>query len=132
MTQQSRLAPLSIECFSLGVDGSLFHPGYPEKAAAWRFALDIPAEAVVLLSPRGWSRSYGQPDIMQAFVQAYPRLDRPAILIFMGLGRIKQPEKLARDVLNLAARQRPEPRHSLDPERNTTTCQGSTTWPISC
>lgn len=102
MTQR-RLAPLSIECFSLGVDGSLFHPGYPEKAAAWRFALDIPAEAVVLLSPRGWSRSYGQPDILQAFAQAYPRLDRPAILIFMGLVRIKQPEKLARDVLNLAA-----------------------------
>ncbi len=103
MMTQRRLAPLAIDCFSLGVDGGLFHPGYPEKAAAWRFALDIPAEAVVLLSPRGWSRQYGQLDIMRAFVQAYHRLEQPPVLVFMGMTRTKQPALLANEALNLAA-----------------------------
>jgi glycosyltransferase involved in cell wall biosynthesis len=95
------LAPLQVQCFPIGIDGSLFHPGYADKSAAWRFALDIPLGAIVLLSPRGWSNVYGQREIMQAFAKAYHQLGRPMVLVFLGVGRIKRPEMLAREVLDL-------------------------------
>lgn len=100
---QRRLAPLRVECFSIGVDGRLFHPYYQEKAAAWRFALGIPPEAIVLLSARGWSQNYGQHHIMHAVAQAYHRLDNPLILVFLGMGRIKRPEPLAAEVLEIGS-----------------------------
>ena len=62
--------PIRLDCFPIGVDGSVFHAGYEDKSAAWRFVLDIPANATVLLSPRGWSEVYGQHHIMKAFAQA--------------------------------------------------------------
>ncbi|MFZ2360271.1 MAG: glycosyltransferase family 4 protein [Anaerolineae bacterium] len=95
------LAPLQIECFPIGVDGSLFHPGYEEKVAAWRFALNIPPDAIVLLSPRGWGRVYGQQHIMRAFASAYQRLGRPMVLVLMGMGRMKRPERLGQEVHDL-------------------------------
>jgi glycosyltransferase involved in cell wall biosynthesis len=100
---QRSLAPLQAKSFPIGVDGSLFHPDYPDKAAAWRFVLDIPPEAIVLLSPRGWSKVYGQYEIMQAFAQAQRQVERPLILVFRGVARIKRPEALARQVLDLGA-----------------------------
>lgn len=97
------LAPLRVECFPLGVDGSLFHPGYSQETAAWRFALDIPDDAVVLLSPRGWSPVYGQHHIMSAFALAFPRLPSPSVLVLLGLGRQRRPETYAQQVLDLGA-----------------------------
>ncbi len=94
-------APLRLDCFAIGVDGSLFHPDYPDKAAAWRFALDIPPDATVLLSPRGWARNYGQHDIMRAFAAACHRLNRPLVLVLMGMGRMKRPETMGQEVHDL-------------------------------
>ena len=82
---------LRLECFPIGVDGSLFHPGYQEQSEAWRFVLGIPADATVLLSPRGWSEVYGQHHIMKAFALAYHRLDKPFVLILLGHGAKKEP-----------------------------------------
>lgn len=98
---QRRLASLHVECFSIGVDGRLFHPDHQEKAAAWRFALGIPPEAIVLLSPRGWSQTYGQRHIMHAVAQVCHQLDQPLVLLFLGMGRIKRPEPLAVEVLEI-------------------------------
>jgi glycosyltransferase involved in cell wall biosynthesis len=95
--------PLHVACFPIGVDGSVFHPGYQDKSAAWRFVLDIPADASVLLSPRGWSLVYGQHHIMKAFALAYRRLDVPLILTFVGMGRQRNPEAYAQEVLDLGA-----------------------------
>lgn len=95
--------PLQVGCFPIGVDGSLFHPDYHEKRAAWRFVLDIPDDATVLLSPRGWSKTYGQEHIMAAFAQVYQRLNMPLVLVFLGVGRMRRPEALAQEVLNLGA-----------------------------
>jgi glycosyltransferase involved in cell wall biosynthesis len=91
---------LRVECI-IGVDGNLFRPGYQEKATAWRFVLDIPADAAVLLSPRGWSEVYGQHHIMKAFALAYRQLDRPLVLILVGMGRTRNPEVYAQAVLDL-------------------------------
>lgn len=65
--------------------------------------LDIPYDATVLLSPRGWSKTYGQEYIVAAFAQAYRRLDLPLALVLLGVGRMKRPETLAQEVLNLGA-----------------------------
>jgi glycosyltransferase involved in cell wall biosynthesis len=94
--------PLQLACFPIGVDGSLFHPDYHEKRSAWRFVLDIPDDATVLLSPRGWSNTYGQPQIMRAFAQAYHQLDTPLVMVLLGVGRMKRPETLAQEVLDAA------------------------------
>jgi glycosyltransferase involved in cell wall biosynthesis len=94
---------LRVRCFPIGVDGNLFHPGYAEEAEAWRFVLDIPANATVLLSPRGWSQLYGQHDIMRAFAKATRRLDSPLVLVLLGMGRKRRPEVYAQEVLDLGA-----------------------------
>ncbi len=94
--------PLQLACFPIGVDSTLFHPHYHEKRSAWRFVLDIPDDATVLLSPRGWSNTYGQSHIMRAFAQAYQLLDKPLVLVLLGVGRMKHPETLAQEVLDTA------------------------------
>lgn len=96
-----RLGPLSVDYFPIGVDAQRFRPDNEAKAAAWRFALDIPPDATVLLSPRGWSATYGQLHIMRAFIAASRRLDRPLVLVLLGLGRMKRPERLAQQVHDL-------------------------------
>jgi len=102
---EHRLGSLQAEYFPIGVDGKLFRPDNEDKAAAWRFALGIPPEATVLLSPRGWSPTYGQQHVMAAFIDASRRLDIPLVLVLLGMGRMKQPERLAQEVHNLGVSQ---------------------------
>jgi len=94
---------LRLECFPIGVDGQVFHPGYQEQSEAWRFVLGIPADATVLLSPRGWSEVYGQHHIMKAFALAFHRLAKPLVLILLGMGRKRNPKAYAQVVLDLGA-----------------------------
>jgi glycosyltransferase involved in cell wall biosynthesis len=101
MFTERRLGSLRAEYFPIGVDGEFFRPDNTDKAAAWRFALDIPPDVTVLLSPRGWSQTYGQQHIMRAFVDASRRLKQPLILVLLGMGRMKRPERLAQEVHNL-------------------------------
>lgn len=95
--------PAHTECFPIGVDGRLFHPGYQEKIDAWRFVLGIPESATVVLSPRGWAPVYGQHHIVRAFAETYRHLETPAILVFLGMGRQRNPEAYAQEVLDLGA-----------------------------
>lgn len=97
------LASVNLLSAPVGIDYGLFHPGYLDEAAAWRFVLDIPPDAVVLLSARGWSKVYGQLQIVQAFAQAYHQFGKPMMLVLRGLGRTKRPERLAQDAVALAA-----------------------------
>ncbi len=99
---QRPLSPLRLACSPVGINDGLFHPGYQEEAAAWRFVLDISPNAVVLLSARGWSKVYGQTHIMRAFAKAYHQLEMPLVLVLRGLGRMKRPEKLAQEAVELA------------------------------
>jgi glycosyltransferase involved in cell wall biosynthesis len=98
---ERRLGSMRVGYFPIGVDGHLFRPDNEHKATAWRFALDIPPDATVLLSPRGWSPTYGQQHIMRAFVDASGRIDTPLVLVLLGMGRMKRPERLAQEVHNL-------------------------------
>lgn len=98
---ERRLGSLRAEYFPIGVNGELFRPDNTDKAAAWRFALDIPPDATVLLSPRGWSPTYGQQHIMRAFIDASRRLDKPLVLVLLGMGRMKRPDRLAQEVHDL-------------------------------
>jgi glycosyltransferase involved in cell wall biosynthesis len=72
---------------SLGVDTRKFRPGYEEAACAWRKKLDVPAEALVLLSIRAWSPVYGHHHILEAFAQAFPHLRVPSVLLFKTLNK---------------------------------------------
>ena len=90
--------PLPVHCIPLGVDTSVFHPGHRDTAKGWRFMLGIPQDARVVFSPRGWSPIYRQQDILEAFALACRRISEPLVLLFVGLGRMKKPERLAEQV----------------------------------
>ena len=94
--------PLPVSCIPLGIDSTLFHPGYAEAAAGWRFMLAIPDDAQVVFSPRGWSAIYGQMAILEAFAAVYTQRQTPMVLLFLGLGRMKKPQKLAQQVVERA------------------------------
>jgi D-inositol-3-phosphate glycosyltransferase len=70
-----------------GVRTDRFRPGYEQAAREWRRKLNIPGNAAVLLSIRGWSPTYRQEAILEAFARALPRLRAEAILVFKILKR---------------------------------------------
>jgi len=71
----------------LGVDPTNFRPGYEEKKAGWKKTLNIPSEAVLLFSPRGWGRIYQHDLILEAFSIACSQLPGTTFLGFSKLGR---------------------------------------------
>ena len=71
-----------------GVKTDRFRPGYTQAAHEWRRRLDISSDATVLLSIRGWSPTYRQESILEAFAGALPRLNYEAVLVFKILKRI--------------------------------------------
>lgn len=93
---------LPLSSFPLGIDPAVFHPGYTDQAAAWRFVLDIPEDAGVILSPRGWSAIYGQQEIVQAFAWARQKIAKSLYLVLISLGRTRYPEKIAATVQQTA------------------------------
>jgi glycosyltransferase involved in cell wall biosynthesis len=70
------------ELLPLGIDTKLFRPGYENEAREWRRGLDIPADAIVLLSIRALTPLYGHHDILEAFQQATPSFQKMAFLVF--------------------------------------------------
>ena len=81
---------IRVEMMPLGVNPELFHPSYGARGAAWRYALKIPDQALVIFSPRGWGEDYNQHLILEAVAMAYRRLPSPAVLLFTSLGRSPQ------------------------------------------
>ena len=76
----------AVEHIPMGADTQRFRPGRTAAAIEWRAFFGIPAQAFVLLSPRSWAEFYGHQVILHAYVEAFPHLDRPAVLAFAGLG----------------------------------------------
>ena len=70
----------------MGADTQRFRPGRTEAALVWRTLFGIPDDAFVLLSPRMWGGFYRHQAILQAYVQAFSRFDRPTRLALVGLG----------------------------------------------
>jgi glycosyltransferase involved in cell wall biosynthesis len=77
----------SLKCLPLGTHTEHFHPNYAINRAKWRQVLQIPQDATVFFSPRGWAEYYCQEEIFQAFAQAFADLPQPAILLFVKLHR---------------------------------------------
>ena len=71
----------------IGVDGKNFSPRDPFSLRSWRAAFNLPEEATVFLSPRGWGNVYNQPLIVEAIAQVHRRLPQPALLAFVKLSR---------------------------------------------
>lgn len=77
---------LRVELLPLGANTELFRPGYVAQRALWRQRLDIPEEAIVLFSPRGWLEMYNHHQILEAYGLAYERFKKPTVLAFLTLG----------------------------------------------
>ncbi|WP_243147285.1 glycosyltransferase [Scytonema sp. UIC 10036] len=76
-----------VELIHLGTKTQHFCPQPLKYVNQWRQALDIPNEAKVLLSARGWSKIYSHHQILEAFAMAYPHLQKQTVLVFMKLRR---------------------------------------------
>lgn len=79
-----------VEHLPMGTDTRRFCPGRTPMAQEWRAFFGIPDDAFVLVSPRSWAELYGHQAILQAYVQAFPRLRQPTVLAFVGLGDAPQ------------------------------------------
>ena len=75
-----------VEHLPMGADTRRFCPGRTPTAMEWRGFFAIPDDAFVLLSPRSWAEFYGHQTILHAYGQAFPRMRRPTVLAFVGLG----------------------------------------------
>jgi glycosyltransferase involved in cell wall biosynthesis len=75
-----------VEHIPMGADTRRFRPGRSAAALEWRAFFGIPQETFVLLSPRSWAEFYGHQAILRAYVEAFPRFDKPTVLAFVGLG----------------------------------------------
>jgi hypothetical protein len=82
-----RTPPPRVELIPLGVDPQRFRPSDGTQRTAWRRSLGIPAETLVLLSPRGWGKTYNQDQILTAYTLARPQCREPTLLAFLKLGR---------------------------------------------
>ena len=78
---------IDCELISLGVNSARYKPGTPAQRAAWRQALHIPDDAIVLFSARGIGDGYRQEDILRAFAAALPDLPVTAGLAMIRLTR---------------------------------------------
>lgn len=67
--------PLRSLLLPIGIDTSLFCPGYAPEAGAWRARLDLPSTATVFLSPRIMHGNYGHDVILRAFSIALRRMN---------------------------------------------------------
>lgn len=76
-----------VELVPLGTKTQNFCPQPTKYVAQWRRALNIPEETTVLLSPRGWGKIYGHDQILSAYAMAYPRFQKPTVLVFLKLNR---------------------------------------------
>lgn len=78
VTQEQR-----VELIHLGTKTQQFRPQPTKYLAQWRRALDIPQDAQVLLSPRGWSQLYNHHQILEAYAKAHPHFQKPTVLAFL-------------------------------------------------
>jgi glycosyltransferase involved in cell wall biosynthesis len=79
-----RLAGRSVptERLVLGIDTTLFQPGYQDEARAWRARAGIPPDAPLLFSIRALTPLYGHHHVLAAFAQALPQLPPATVLVF--------------------------------------------------
>lgn len=66
----------------IGVDTSLFRPGYEAEARAWRAELAIPEDAPIILSPRIMRPNYRHAKILRAFASAVQNNALDAFIVF--------------------------------------------------
>lgn len=75
-----------VACAPMGLDSAHFSRSVLARKR-WRRALEVPDEAFVVLSPRGWAPLYQQSVVFEAFRQAHAASPRPLVLVFTRLSR---------------------------------------------
>lgn len=96
---------IDCELICLGVNSARYKPGTPAQRAAWRRALHIPGDAIVLFSARGIGDGYRQEEVLRAFAAALPDLPVTAGLAMIRLtrswdrtDRVKELQQLAEEL----------------------------------
>jgi glycosyltransferase involved in cell wall biosynthesis len=80
--QQLSGCELPIELLPIGIDTTLFNPGYVSEAEKWRQKLSISENTIVLSSVRSWQALYAHHTILEAFYQAKPHFSQEVVLLF--------------------------------------------------
>ena len=76
---------ISLHVQHVGIDERLFKPGYEIEQSRWRTILQIPQDAKVIFSPRGWNPSYNHHLILKAYANAVKKLKQPSVLVFLNM-----------------------------------------------
>ena len=71
----------NIKLLSIGIDTKKFNLDYKEEVAIWRRKLNLPADAVILLSIRALNHIYNHHLIIEAFSRANKFFTQPTFLI---------------------------------------------------
>ena len=118
-----------VEHLPMGADTRRFCPGRTPTAQEWRAFFGIPDDAFVLVSPRSWAELYGHQTILQAYVQAFPRLRQPTVLAFVGLGDGPQALPYLAEAWKQVEQTEAAQTVAGCPRSATMRCTPSTSWP---
>ncbi|MFN8446306.1 MAG: glycosyltransferase family 4 protein, partial [Caldilineaceae bacterium] len=87
VAQRLRRPPPCPAVIPLGTNTQRFRPASATQRAQARRAFAIPAEAVVILSPRGLGHFYNHDRILAAYLEARQHFTQPTILAFVQMSR---------------------------------------------
>jgi glycosyltransferase involved in cell wall biosynthesis len=93
--------PINSKLLSFGVDTNLFKPGYEQEVRQLRDKLDIPQNAKVLFSIRGWNHHYRHHIILEAFARALPMMQIKSYLVFKKIAHSDEIENYQLELLKL-------------------------------
>ncbi len=93
--------PINSKLLSFGVDTNLFKPGYEQEVSELKGKLDIPKDAKVLFSIRGWNRHYRHHLILEAFARALPEMQSKSYLVFKKISSSIESENYQIELLEL-------------------------------
>jgi len=85
-----------------GIDTNLFKPGYERDVIELKRKANIPQEAKILFSIRGWNRYYRHHLILEAFARALPGMKSKTYLVFKSFSITPDSEEYQSELLSLA------------------------------
>lgn len=105
LAQEFNIIPQKVRCFSWGVDTEIFHPGYITEVQQLRERLQIPPEAMIVISVRQMQAYWGIEHIVRSAALVKQQASRPAYFIFLrgaGTAEYEQQMKMLANELGIA------------------------------
>ncbi|MCX7766593.1 MAG: glycosyltransferase, partial [Candidatus Sumerlaeia bacterium] len=83
LAQEFNVNPAKVRCFSWGVDTEIFHTGYLTEVQQLREKLQIPPEAMIVISVRQMQSYWGIEHIVRSAEVVKQQASRPVYFIFL-------------------------------------------------